>query len=77
LKNKKTRGQTYTLFGRDKKEEREKNNHWWQTDHHPPSRDTPRGRGHGDASKDTIKGQVWPSGGVACAVQKLWTPLMH
>jgi len=77
LKNKKTRGHTYTLFGRDRKEERRKNNYWRQIAHHPPSRDPPRGRGRGDASKNTIKGQVWPSSGVARAAQKPWTPLMH
>jgi len=35
---------------------KKRNNRQRQTTHHPPQHAEPVGRGHGDTSKDTIKG---------------------
>jgi len=53
-KNKKQKGKSCTLYGRREKSRKKKNNH------HTPSHTKPYGRGHGDASKKIIEGQVWP-----------------
>jgi len=57
LKNQKKTGHTFTFSRIERKEWRKKrNDRQRQTTHHPPQHTEPVGRGHGDTSKDTIKG---------------------
>jgi len=65
-KQKKSR-KSCTLSSRREREKKTRNDHRRQSDHHTSSRITPCKKGHGSASKETVEGQVWSSGGVECA----------
>jgi hypothetical protein len=68
LKNKKkVENHALYLVGEREREKKARNDHRRQSDHHTSSRITPCKKGHGSASKETVEGQVWSSGGVECA----------
>jgi hypothetical protein len=65
IEKQKKSGKSCTLSSRrERKKKKARNDHRRQSDHHTSSRITPCKRGHGSASKETVEGQVWSSGGV-------------
>jgi len=54
---------------REKRKKEKRNDHGQQIVHYLPSCTISRGRGHGGASKDIARGQIWPLGGVSPIVQ--------
>jgi hypothetical protein len=73
--NWKRKKDTYVLSLEERNRKKNKIDHWRQTAHHLLSCCTTGGRESGGATKDTMKSQIWLTGGVTYAVQRTQTLL--